>query len=276
MSSVEIEGLRIAFERAGQGPPLVLLPGFVGDGRATWSHQLDALSDEFTVVAWDPPGSGHSSDPPDSFRLTDYADCLARFVDVLELGRAHLAGLSFGGALALQLCGSYPHLVSTLVLAGGYAGWAGSFAPEIAAERLTLSLQVADLPPQQFVAALLPSMFSTSAPEAAVRAFADSVAQVHPAGFRVMARSMAESDLRGLLGSIDVPTLLLQAELDIRAPRQVADALRRAIPTSTLVVLPGTGHVSSVEAPELFTQEVRSFLHRHRDQAGKAPLTPPG
>src|SRR5437879_4790571 len=67
MDHIEVSGLRIAYERAGQGPPLVLLHGFVGDGRATWGRQLEGLSDEFTVIAWDAPGAGRSSDPPASF-----------------------------------------------------------------------------------------------------------------------------------------------------------------------------------------------------------------
>lgn len=74
MDQLEVEGLRIAYERAGEGSPLVLLHGYVGDGRATWRCQIAELSDEFTVVAWDAPGSGRSSDPPESFRLPDYAD----------------------------------------------------------------------------------------------------------------------------------------------------------------------------------------------------------
>jgi pimeloyl-ACP methyl ester carboxylesterase len=101
VEQVEIRGLRIAYERAGGGPPLLLLQGFVGDARSTWRRQIDDLSDEFTVVAWDVPGAGRSSDPPESFRLPDYADSLAGFVDTLGLGRVHLVGLSFGGALSV-------------------------------------------------------------------------------------------------------------------------------------------------------------------------------
>jgi len=103
MEQVEITGLRIAYERAGEGPPLLLLQGFVGDARSTWHRQIDNLSDDFTVVAWDVPGAGRSSDPPESFRLPDYADSLAGFLDTLGLGQVHLVGLSFGGALALEV-----------------------------------------------------------------------------------------------------------------------------------------------------------------------------
>ena len=87
MKMTEVGGLRIAYDRAGAGPPLVLLHGYVGDGPATWRRQLEGLCGEFTVVAWDAPGAGGSSDPPESFGMADYADCLAGFVDRLGLER---------------------------------------------------------------------------------------------------------------------------------------------------------------------------------------------
>ena len=72
MDEVKIGGLHIAFERKGKGT--------VTDSRE-WRRQLDELSDEFTVVAWDAPGCGRSSDPPETFSLPDYADCLAAFIE---------------------------------------------------------------------------------------------------------------------------------------------------------------------------------------------------
>ena len=95
MDHIEVGGLRVAFERRGEGPPLVLLHGWPTNSRE-WRRQLDALSDEFTVVAWDAPGAGQSSDPPETFRLADWADCLAAFVEALSLRRPHIAGLSWG------------------------------------------------------------------------------------------------------------------------------------------------------------------------------------
>ena len=69
MDTIDVDGLRIAYERAGAGPAVVLLHGYVGDGATTWRRQIDALSDDFTVVAWDAPGAGGSSDPPESFGM---------------------------------------------------------------------------------------------------------------------------------------------------------------------------------------------------------------
>lgn len=263
MEEIDVAGLRIAYERAGTGPPLLLLHGGVGDGESTWRAQIDGLSDEFTVIAWDAPGAGHSSDPPESFRLPDYADCLAAFVEALSLERPHVAGLSFGAGLAIQLYDRHPEVARSLVLAGAYAGWAGSLPRERVEERLQLALELAGQSPSDLVDALLPTMFSGSAPRASVERFEQSLAEFHPNGVRVMARSFAEADLRYVLPRIDVPTLLLYGDEDVRSPLSVAAEIHAAIPMSQLVVMPGVGHVSCIEAPERFNAEVRDFLSRN-------------
>lgn len=67
MDRIDVDGLGIAYRRAGDGSLLALLHGGMSDGRQ-WRRQLEGLSDEFTVVAWDAPGCGASSDPPETFR----------------------------------------------------------------------------------------------------------------------------------------------------------------------------------------------------------------
>ena len=90
MEVVRANGLEVAYERVGEGPPLVFVHGAAGDARM-WQPQLAALADEFTVVAWDEPGAGRSSDLPPDFGLADYAECLASLIDALDLGPAHVA-----------------------------------------------------------------------------------------------------------------------------------------------------------------------------------------
>ena len=75
-----------------------------------------------------------------------------------------------------------------------------------------------------------------------------------------MLRAMAEADLRDVLPRIDVPTLLLYGELDVRSPLHVAEALHASIPGSQLVVLAGVGHAANAEKPEEFNAAVRTFL----------------
>jgi pimeloyl-ACP methyl ester carboxylesterase len=260
MEMTEVGGLRIAYDRAGAGPPLVLLHGYVGDGPATWRRQLEGLCGEFTVVAWDAPGAGGSSDPPESFGMADYADCLAGFVDRLGLERPHVAGLSFGGALAIEFCRRHPAIARTLILASAYAGWGGSLPADVADQRLQQALVLADLPPGEFVGTLLPTMFSETTARQDVDEFGASMLAFHPAGFRAMARASAK-DLRDALPHISVPTLLVYGDQDVRAPLAVAEDLQAAISGSALVVLPDTGHVCNIEAPEAFNGAVRNFLH---------------
>jgi pimeloyl-ACP methyl ester carboxylesterase len=260
---IDVQGLRIAYERAGTGPALVLLQGFVGDGATTWRRQIDALSDEFTVVAWDAPGAGGSSDPPESFGMIGYADCLARFVADLGLQRPFVGGISFGGALAIEFCRRRRTVPRALVLASAYAGWAGSLPAELADQRLRQSLALAGLTPEEFTAKLLPTMFSEGTPPDVVAAFGASLTAFHPAGFRAMARASAE-DLRDALPHLRLPTLLVYGDRDVRAPLDVARHLHAAIAGSRLAVLRDAGHVCNLEAPDEFNAVVRAFLQDHR------------
>jgi pimeloyl-ACP methyl ester carboxylesterase len=257
--SVEVEGHTIAFERRGEGPPLLLLHGACGDSR-DWRPQLDELSDELTVIAWDAPGCGNSWDPPEQYGLAGYADCLAGFVEALGLESPHVLGLSFGSGLALELFRRHRGLPRSLVLASAYAGWAGSLGRQVAEERRQWGLHAAERPLDEFVGDFCDTLFTASVPAAVVDQTVAVIAEFHPAGLRAMANAFADADLRDVLPEIDVPTLLLYGDADQRSPVSIGEELHAQIPASKLVVIPGPGHVGNIEAPGRFNEEVRSFL----------------
>lgn len=257
MEHRQVGELRIGFRRAGEGPPLVLLHGAFCDSRV-WRAQVEDLSDRFAVIAWDAPGCGGSSDPPETFRLPEYADCLAGLIEALGLERPHVLGHSFGGGLALELYRRHPQVPRSLVPAGAYAGWAGSLPAEEVAARLALALRQADELPIRPES--VPGLLSDATPAERVHEFAAIMADTRPAGMRAMVRGFAEADLRDVLPRIAVPTLLLYGDAERRSPREVAEALHAAIPASTLVMLPGIGHELFGEAPEPCAREVRRFL----------------
>jgi pimeloyl-ACP methyl ester carboxylesterase len=260
VDQVDVAGLRVAYRRAGQGAPLVLLHGGLADSRE-WRRQLAGLADEFTVVAWDAPGCGGSADPPAAWRLPDYADCLAGLIQTLGLERPHVGGLSWGGGLALELYRRYPQLPRSLVLASAYAGWAGSLPPEVVAERLRQIMREAELPPAQWVPGYLDGLFTDAAPAQVVQETLAMMLEVRPGGMRPMVQAFAEADLRKVLPRIQVPTLLLYGDADRRSPPEgVARDLHAKIPGSRLVVMPGVGHQCDMEASGRFNAEVRSFL----------------
>jgi pimeloyl-ACP methyl ester carboxylesterase len=256
---IEVAGVRVGFERCGRGPPLVLLHGLPGDGRL-WRRQLDNLSDEFTVVAWDAPGCGRSSDPAGPFGLSEVAVCLARFIEVLELERPHVLGLSWGSGVALELYRIAPTIPRSLVLASGYAGWAGSLPNDAVAQRLDAYLRAARAPRDEALRGWESGLFSPTAPVDLVDEVLGILADFHPDALAALARSFAETDLRSVLSTIQVPTLVLHGDADTRSPLSVGHALHDAIPGAHLAVLAGVGHASNVQAPQAFNSEVRTFL----------------
>lgn len=255
---VDVGGLTLAYRRVGLGPPLLLLHGAYEDSRI-WRRQLDALSEDFTVVAWDAPGCGLSDDPPAGAAF-DYGDCLAGFLDALHLRAPHVLGLSWGSTVALGLYQRRPDATASLVLAAAYAGWAGSLPLDEVERRVRQVLREVDLPPEQFVPNWIPTLLTASAPQELVDEVSAIMYDFHPAGMRAAVHSMGQADYRDLLSTITVPTLLLYGDADVRSPVRVGEAMQAQIPGSTLVVLPGAPHLANVEAPDLFNEAVRRFL----------------
>lgn len=237
----------------------MLLHGGWSDSRE-WCWQLEALSDDFDVVAWDAPGCGRSSDPPGNYEIGDYADDVARLILALGLEPAHILGLSFGGGLAIAVHQRHPGLARSLVLASAYAGWAGSLPAQEIAARLAKVRSEIDLPAEQWVQTYLPGFFAGPVPQEVTDHAVQLMCESRPEGIRPMLEAFAAADLRSALAEIDVPTLIIHGEADARAPREVADALHDAIAGSKLVVLPGVGHCCNVEAPDAFNAVAGEFL----------------
>lgn len=254
MEAIHARGLEIAFERAGSGPTLALVHG-AGDDHRVWRAQLDGLADARTVVAWDEPGSGRSSDIPPEFGLADYADCLAALIAAVG-APAIVCGISWGGTVALELSRRHPALVSALVLADTYAGWKGSLPePEVEARVAVAEAQLArpsdgDLPW---------GLFAGDPPAEHLPLLRELSASARPATLRAQLAIMASADLRDALARIAVPTLLVWGDRDARSPLAVARAFERSIAGSSLVVLPDCGHLSNMEQPEAFGRAVRAF-----------------
>lgn len=261
MEVVRANGLELAYRRVGGGPPLLLVHGAADDSRI-WEPQLAALSDEFTVIAWDEPGAGRSPDLPVTFGLPDYAKCLAALIGALDLGPVHLAGLSWGGTVALELYRRYPELVTTLILCDTYAGWKGSLAADEVNARVEGLSRMLEGAPSGFDPTL-PGLFAGNPPAEFVPLLEQIAADVRPATLERELVTMAETDQRDLLPQITAPTLLVWGALDARSPLAVAKQFEDAIPNTQLVVLPDCGHVSNLESPDRFNHAVRAFCRAH-------------
>lgn len=251
--------LRIAYRRKGSGSPVVFLHGALSDHR-TWNDQLDEFSGAFDVIAWDAPGCGSSSDPPVNSSLADYATSLASLIDQLGLDRPHLVGISFGGGLALEFYRNYPNVPRSLALVSAYAGWAGSLSKDEVEKRLQQAWQKSYQTPAEIVNTWLPTLFSDSTSESVMKETAEMMSDFHPAGLRAMLNAFARADLREVLPTIKIPTLLVYGDADQRSPLHIARELHAEISKSRLSIIEGVGHVVHKEAPAEFNTVVRNFI----------------
>jgi pimeloyl-ACP methyl ester carboxylesterase len=261
VESVKAGLLEIAYERVGAGPLLVLVHGAAEDSRI-WQPQLAGLADEFTVVAWDEPGAGRSADLPEGFELAGYADELAALIGRVGLGPAHVAGLSWGGTVVLELYRRHPALVATLIMIDTYAGWKGSLPADEVAARVAGARQMLAAPREDFDPSL-PGLFATDPPPEFVPLLAAIAADVRPDTLRRQLAIMADADLSDLLPQVSVPTLLIWGQMDARSPLTVAHQFEEAIAEAELVVIEGAGHLSHLERPERVNDVVRAFCRAH-------------
>jgi pimeloyl-ACP methyl ester carboxylesterase len=233
-----------------------------GDDSRIWQPQIDGLADEFTVVAWDEPGAGRSSSAPSEFDLAGYASCLGALIEALALGPSHIAGLSWGGTVALELYRLRPELVATLILADAYAGWKGSLPEhEVPARVAAVRRMLAASPEER--APTLSGLFAGEPPPRFVRLLKEIAVDLRPESLGMQLCVMADTDQRDLLPRVASPTLLIWGEHDARSPLSIARLFEEAIPNATLVVLPRAGHLSNLEQPKRFNEAVRAFCRAH-------------
>jgi 3-oxoadipate enol-lactonase len=250
---------RVQYERAGSGPPLLLLHG-IGSNSRSFRHQLSELCDAFDVIAWDAPGYGGSDDPPLDSGLDYFADQAVALLDELNLSRAHLLGVSLGGVIAQLVYHRHPSRVQSLILVDTTPGGGAAPEPE-RAERVRQRLDaLSRLGPRGMAEQRAPHLVTSSAPVSLVAELVDIMSEVRSAGYRTAAIALGATDLTSQLSEIHAPTLVIHGEQDEVVPVATAQRLATAIPNARLLVLQNAGHVSNQEQPEAFNAAVRSFL----------------
>jgi pimeloyl-ACP methyl ester carboxylesterase len=260
----EIDGVRLHYlDTGGARAPLVLLHAFPLHA-GMWAPQVQALAPGRRVIALDLPGFGGSEAPESMYRYTmiGFADLLAGLLDKLKLDHVALAGLSMGGYVAFAFLRQYAERVSALVLADTRAA---ADTHDAFDRRTDQQDQVARIGTTALIEVLLAGLLSDGTRSSRL----DLVEQVR----RLMANSAAgyigaleamkhRPDATGELAGISVPTLVIVGEDDSLSPPDVARSMHEGIRGSELVVLPGAGHLSNLEAPGEFNAAVGGFLGR--------------
>lgn len=244
MEKVNIGGNELAYERRGQGTPLVLLHGFPLDHHL-WDEVVPLLEDSFDILLPDLRGFGDSTIVDSPRGIEDYAADVAGLLDQLGIEKAAIVGHSMGGYVALAFARLYPDrvrglgLVSSQVLAD---------APERKEGRYKSAADVEANGIGSVVEAMTPKFTS----DARLQAYARAVMErQQPAAYSAALKAMAErADSTALLSSFDFPVVLIHGDSDSLIPIDRAREVKEALPRAHLVEIPNAGHMPMMEAVE--------------------------
>jgi pimeloyl-ACP methyl ester carboxylesterase len=264
------DGVRLHYEEAGSGIPIVFVHEFAGDHRS-WEPQLRYFSRRYRCIAYSARGYAPSDVPQDweGYSQERVRDDVRAVLDALGIERAHIVGLSMGAFATLHFGMAYPQRALSLVLAGVGSGAhpasykafqddARSNAEFIRREGMERFAATYGVGPTRI-------QFRNKDP----RGFAEFQRHLaeHPAvgsantmqGYQ--GRRPSLYDFTAEMGRLKLPTLIMAGDED----EPCLDAslmMKRAIPTSALAVLPRSGHAINLEEPALFNQFMDDFLHQ--------------
>jgi len=266
--TVPVDGGHIAYDRTGDGPPVVFLHGGAMD-RRMWDPQL-ALADTHTVVRLDARGHGTSSTPAAPFR--HYAD-VAVVLRALDIGPSVLVGLSMGGATALDTAIAHPELVSGVVACGTGASSAAVVDEHLFRDPWTqgrlaaLAAAAAAFDPQAWTEAFLeigligPYRTLSDVDPAVVARCREMIA--HTLSTHVVHGGPPPSslpDAAARAAEIAVPVLAVTGAIDSPDHVRMARELVETVPHGRLAVVEYAGHMPNLEQPALFDALLRRFL----------------
>ena len=266
MPRVSIGDAEIYYEEAGQGEPLLLVPGLSGQG-SFWSRQVEAFKGDFRVIVHDHRGAGRSTHSNIKYSVEQMADDVLRLMDALKIESAHLVGHSTGGAIGQVLALEHRHRLRSLVLSATWGGPDPYFRRLFEARKETLLTQGIEAYLRASVLVLAPPEW-VSRNDAAIAELHRAQAASWPPPAVVASRidAIVAFDRRQRLGEIAVPTLVIVARDDATTPKFYSDELAKAIPGASYVVLDGGGHFVPQILPEPYNRAVGGFLLAQRSR----------
>ncbi len=266
----------------GQGPPLIFIHGLSGCWQ-NWLEQIPHFAHDHRVIAVDLPGFGHSEMPVEEISISGYADTIDALMNELGIQTAQIVGNSMGGFIGAELAIQHPPRVERLVLVAA----AGLSIESIRTERThglrhraenivffslghlaSRSHQVALRSRLRYALLLLVAAHPAQLPGPLA---AQQVLGSGKRGFSQALEAMCRYPLRDRLEKIACPTLIVWGDKDRLVPLKDASVFERLIDDSRKIIYKDTGHVSMMERPARFNEDVRAFLEEAPGEQEPAP-----
>jgi len=259
---IAADGTRLHVVEQGRGDPVLWLQGLNAPA-AAWSVQLAHFSQTHRGIAPDARGVGQSDAPPGPYTTRLLADDALAVLDALKISRAHVVGLSLGGAVAQELALARPDRVRSLALLDTFAAQDPRSRALLESWRVIYPIAPREAWEKQAYAWLFTAKFWRS--EANVRAalrFARTQPYQSVQGFQGQVDAALSHDARDRLGSLRMPVAVIHGALDQLSPVANAEELARLIPGAELTVIPDVGHAANLEAQRVVNTALRKLWTR--------------
>ncbi len=232
--------------------PIVLVHGAAGT-RNMWVPQMEALSDEFRVIAVDLPGHGTLREKP--FQLASAVQIIVESLRQETNGRALIVGLSLGGYVAMSCASEHIQDIVGLVLSGCCIDYRGAIGLLSRLDSFLVTTLFSEHRLTQMQAKTLRGMFPESVVEPQLTAgFSWKVMpQVY--------RELASHDFPALVRTFTGPVLIVNGENDRRNRKGEAELLR-ATQDGQIQIIKQANHLCNLDQPEAFTDQVRTFARQ--------------
>jgi len=244
---------------AHERPAVVLLHG-LGSSSRDWELQIPEFAKHYRVIAADFRGSGRSDKPQGPYRIADYAEDTWALLDKLDIQRAHLVGLSMGGATAFEMAARRPERVQTLVVVNCPPSFALS-SPKKWFE-LAMRLSVVRIMGMDKMADVVGKrLFPDPGQESLKAQFQGRYAANKKQHYLWALRSLAGWSVVQRLKQIDCPALMLTAEHDYTPVAEKQRAVQ-GLPRGKLQVIKNSRHATPIDQPAAFNQAVLDFIEQ--------------
>ncbi len=264
------DGVKLHYQEAGSGTPIVFVHEFAGDGRS-WEPQLRHFSRRYRCITYNARGYP-PSDVPENFERYSQArarDDIRCVLDGLSIAKAHVVGLSMGAFATLHFGMQYPaRSLSLTVAGGGYGAHPAQYAGFQAAARDNAKI-ILEKGMRFFASTYGHGPTRVQYQNKDPRGFAEYIEQLsaHSAlgsantNLGYQGRRPSLYDLTEDMQRMRVPTLIMAGDEE-EPCLEVCLLMKRCIPSAGLAILPRSGHGINLEEPALFNSLLEGFLHQ--------------
>jgi pimeloyl-ACP methyl ester carboxylesterase len=275
------DGIRLYYEEAGSGDPIVFVHEFAGDFRS-YETQLRFFARRYRVIAFNARGYPPSDVPGDwrQYSQERARDDIRDVLDGLGIAQAHIVGISMGGFATLHFGFAYPERARSLVVAGcGYGAQPDKqtqFTEEVARTAAAIESRGMAEVAKTYGAGPTRVQYQNKDP----RGYAEFLTQLAehstPGDANtqrgVQARRPSLWELTDEMKRLDVPTLIATGD-EADPCLEPGILMKRLIPSAALIVFPNTGHALNIEEPDLFNRALADFFHQV--ESGRWPRRDP-